>query len=524
VIARHSGPAHVVAFSPDGSLVVSGGADGVLHVWSSADQSSRALRGHERAVFMVKFSPDGRLFASAGEDRTVRLWEVGSYAPRVFRGHADHVYELSFDRDSSTLASASFDGTVRLWDIATGDSRVLRGHAGKVIIVAFSRDGLLASGGEQGELRVWQVRKSESRLLHQHGGSVTGLAMTRDGKWAASASWDGTVGLIDLLSDRTRILEGHAADVWDVAFAGAKSLLSADASGAVRRWDLGASSWSNLYQHGEGIEFLTASPDGDRVAVEGPGRGCATALLHTADGTPIALGGQGRRPWKVRFSSGGDVVAVLDHEVETVDIRDRSLTTTANLNQGESPLLEIGLAPGGRWLAGCTYDRTVRLWDLGSDARREVAVGCVARGRMTFSPDGTALAIPADDHTVRVVTVASGAVQVLTGHQAAIWRLAFSGNGKQLVSCSSDRTVRVWDLTTGFSRTLEGHEAEVLRVLLSPDGTFLLSAGRDGQIRRWDEPFADPVPREARELERWLLQVTRVETMVSGEAMERPSP
>ena len=73
----HDGPVLCVAFSPDGKLLASGGADGTIRVWQVGDGVELAcLEGHAKPVGSVAFGPDGGVLFSGGEDGTLRRWHL----------------------------------------------------------------------------------------------------------------------------------------------------------------------------------------------------------------------------------------------------------------------------------------------------------------------------------------------------------------------------------------------------------------------------------------------------------------
>ena len=75
----------------------------------------------------MAFSPDGSVLATSGADSTVDLWNVIDPARparigRPLAGHTDSVNAMSFSSDGTVLATASSDGTALLWQFRSRTS------------------------------------------------------------------------------------------------------------------------------------------------------------------------------------------------------------------------------------------------------------------------------------------------------------------------------------------------------------------------------------------------------------------
>jgi WD40 repeat protein len=153
-----------VAFSLDGARYVAPSReDYALRVYDAESGAEQLqLVGHRFPVISVAFSPDGTRIVSGSRDRTVRVWDARTGAQLVaFRGHRKRVTSVAFSRDSTLVASGggNDDGTVHVWDVG---QRSLVGRAGghrkRITTLSFSRDGArVLSGSEDGTTRSWSV-------------------------------------------------------------------------------------------------------------------------------------------------------------------------------------------------------------------------------------------------------------------------------------------------------------------------------------------------------------------------------
>jgi WD40 repeat protein/serine/threonine protein kinase len=233
-------PCDAVAFSPDGTRIVSGAQDRVVRIWdTSTGQELMALPGHCKTITELAFSRDGRrlLSASGGYNRLapgvaaldplhlpgdlpdgpwdLKVWDLpagtevfsrtlpvpgGTSVPGVAGAFLPGVLALSPNGEAVALAAP--DGTVRLWDVQGAEMRVLRGHSHPVYALAFSPDGQRLLGGtREGEpaLRLWDV-ETAAEIIAFGGrlGVLNSICFSADGHKVVTASesdvriWDAT--------------------------------------------------------------------------------------------------------------------------------------------------------------------------------------------------------------------------------------------------------------------------------------------------------------------------------------------
>jgi WD40 repeat protein len=230
--------------SPDGHYLVSDDEKKVL-LW---DLTTKApvftFYNHTAQVLSVAFSPDGKLLASGGADGIIYIVDVETKKV-VYKlmGHTDWVSSVSFSSDGASLASGSFDETLRVWNLMTGENyATLPAHEGGVYAVAFQPlSNLVASGGADGMLRIWNA--STQQLEDEFYGKcvlVTKLVYSPDGSMLAWGGLDGRINLRDTQDGNSEhVLDGHMGVILSLKFSqDGKSLLSTGSEGTAKLWDV----------------------------------------------------------------------------------------------------------------------------------------------------------------------------------------------------------------------------------------------------------------------------------------------
>ncbi len=503
-----------VAFSPDGTRLVSGSADRTIRLWDvSTGECLETLSGHGHGVWSVAFSPDGTRLISGSADRTLRLWEVSTgEALQILKGHEHGVWSVAFSPDGQLIASGSADQTVRLWDVSTGEcQQTLVGHSNWVWRVAFSPDGqLIASGSADQTVRLWKVKRETQRdskarqclrVLLGHSNWVWSVVFSPDGNYLISGSEDRTLRLWSRRSGQClKTLQGSSNWVWSVAFSpDGHTLASGQGDRLVHLWAMTSGDMTSgdmpsgapsitLAGAQNAIWSVTFSPNGNLLA---SGNEDGKVHLWSIDSEKHAyrsFSGHTKSIWSVDFDAKGETIASgsADLSIRLWDVKTGQCQQT--LLGHQHWVCSVAFHPQKNILASGSYDRTIKLWNLETSECIETWTGhtsglwCIA-----FSPTGDFLASSSIDQTIRLWDVSTGACQqVLKGHENWVMAVAISPDGQWIASGSADHTARIWSAHSGkLIHTLTGHSNSVWSVAFSPDGNLLASGSDDKTIRLW---------------------------------------
>jgi WD40 repeat protein len=499
---RHTRWVNCVAFSPDGKWVASGSLDGAVKLWDAVTgQPGPPPEGHINAMVMsVAFSPDSTRVASCGYDSKVKVWDVTTGKMALSIPHTKAVCGVAFSPDGARIASAGEEQTVKVCDATTGaETFTCKGHAGTVLAVVFSPDGSrLASASADGTVKVWEAATGQGLLsLKGHFGAVTAVAFGPDGSRLASGGHDKTVRVWDAATGQELLsLRGHGGVVSRVAFSPDGTRLVTGGGWGVKVWDVTTGALT-VKGHTGSVQSVAFSPDGTSL-VSGSHRDGTVKVWDTATGQEtLSFKSRTEKAWSVAFSPNGQRIAGgssdpttdLPGEVKVWDSRTGRETLTLQ-DRHSGGVSSVAFNPDGSRLASGSADKTVKVWDTATG--QEVLDLKGHHGgvwSVTFSPDGSRLASAHEDGTVSIWDTATGQkVRDLKGHTEGATTGAFSPDGTRFASGSYDGLVKVWDAMSGEEvYTLKGHQSSVWSVAFSPrDGSRLASAHFDGTVSIWD--------------------------------------
>lgn len=587
----HSDDINGIVFSPDGQTLVSASDDNTVKIWDVPTGMLRRtlVTGHTRGVDAIAFSPDGRTLASGDLEDTVRLWNVQTGQLRQTLKLPPRVTAIAFSPDGRSLVCGS-GGSVGLWDIQTGkalwkgkrfvgavtsiavspnsqtiasasewgskeiltlwDARtgqvertlMSRGWWKELLLlcnyrayhvenlVAFLPDGKMVISGDSGNgvVKLWDIQTGKLlRTLRGHGDSVLAVACSSDGRTVASASYDGTVTLWDMMSSPRWALNWGAIGqglllLIVTGFVGRR--LTRRSRPLVEQWEIklvlaviviwtvSRSLCSALYArqtvpgNSEKIRSAAFSPDlkvwasgceeGDIELREVQTGALKRTLKGGGDESVIAF---------ARSSNGETLVSWAKHWGED-DYSGRAWLWNTRTGRLEQKVMQQSSCSGydvaftsegsAVAFAHCEGNK-VTLYDVTTGKRkRTLLTSKHSPTTVTFSPDGKTIASAGsttakDDAIgeVRLWDVETGKLrQTVHGHSYTIDDVAFSPDSRTLVI--DDDVIKLWDIQTGkVKRTLrlDGDEGSAESFAFSSDGQMLaIGGGYSGAINLWD--------------------------------------
>lgn len=272
----HSAPITALAFTPDGSLFVSGGDRSVDLRSSKNGAIEKRIECDLPKITSLAFSPSGRVLAVGGGEPGIRgdvqllAWPEGRRLHRM-SVHSDLVTSVAFSADGERLGAASADDNATVWNITADGTPAelfkLKGHAAPVLALAFGPNCIVTASADR-SLKVWTVEGKLQRTLNQHTEAIHAISFRPGTTTCVSAGDDRSVRVWQPEIGRmVRITRQHEGAILALAWTPDGSrLFSAGHEGIVRRLDAASDRIEATWKaHDDWIYALAVSPDGQTL-------------------------------------------------------------------------------------------------------------------------------------------------------------------------------------------------------------------------------------------------------------------
>lgn len=501
----------------------------------------KTLKPHTSPVVTSVIDPSGTLLATGGSDGVVKVWDIrGAYLTHTFHGHSGVVSALHFFETAAPGRDARDGVSARNRKHGRRKSKGQQDEEMEDVdgtSIGTSTVFLLASGGEDGKIRVWDLHKRKSiASLDSHVSVVRGLDFSSEENVLASGSRDKTVILWDTRTWKVRKVIPILERVECIGFLGGGTLVYIGGeSGKIRIWETGSGR--------EATPEQVAGGDGDSIVNIIQFSDLPFLLSIHADQTlllqsllpleELSAGGTVEPlPIMRRISGFFDEVidvaymspnkSLLALATNTEDIRLISVVDSArHSSKATSPPPEdqyfgadVALLKGhediiicldvdwsGCWLATGAKDNTARIWRIDQESSSYTcfatlkghaeSLGAISLPRMAPPTGSGAYTKPLDhpppflltgsqDRTIKRWNISHAsaaqieqkptrAIYTRKAHDKDINAIDINHNSTLFATASQDRTVKIWSVEEGeVQGVLRGHRRGVWSVKFAP--------------------------------------------------------
>ncbi|WP_445635314.1 putative STAND NTPase 1 domain-containing protein [Nostoc sp. DSM 114161] len=482
----HSDTVTSVSFSPDGKMVVSGSADGVVIIWNRNGKKIKDFKAHEKKITSLGFSPNSQSILSASEDKTLKLWSLEGKEIANFKGHKEEITCFSFSPDGQKVISGSQDKTLKIWKLDGTEIKTFRGHKQSIKSVTFSPNGQTIASISIGKImKLWSLDGKETKTLNDAGDSVN---FSPDGQTIVGQD-NGNIILRRSDASFIKLFYTSSSDKQSLVFSGDGKTIylpsfyyddllnkSNIVQTSILQVNTGKTLNFEFAGHRNKITSVTISPDGKTIASGSEDKTVKLwnlesrnfQLLYNKGSTVIN---------KVIFNHNGQIFTSIDTNNELkIWQRNGTLKTTLPGNN-----LDTFFSKNSYKLFSASQFNKLQLWQQDGTFINNYQGEFIDN---SFSPDKRTIALVRNDNTVELFSIDSKITKILKGHRDKVFQIIFSPNGETLATASEDKTVKLWR-QDGTPIASLNNLNKVSQINFSPDGKIVVTASEDKSIKLW---------------------------------------
>lgn len=370
-VAGHRGGTSEICFHPDGTTLVSAGADNLMRFWDA--MNGRLLLTAPSRMTSLRFNRDGRRLAADLDGVRTSVLEIATgreYRTLTRRQAKPQTvfYDGAVSLDGHWLAMAATDGVV-LWNLMTGEElgTLPLGHT---VGCVFSNNQELVTSGANGVF-AWAIRPGSASGIYEIGpprqiatGPTERIARSRNGATMAVAVK--AQGALVLDSNRptirTALLTHEAATFLSVSPDGSRIATGTQDGRLVRIWDAQSSRLVKELPIMAGSDVVF-SPDGRWLATNSERGG---VQLWSATNWQAGPTFPGSKLSRVAFSPDGRLV-VVDSGSGAIKLysADKGELVTEFEDPSHDRAHWLAFSPDGcQLIAACNDSTSVHIWEI----------------------------------------------------------------------------------------------------------------------------------------------------------------
>jgi WD40 repeat protein len=397
-----------LAFSPDGSRLVTASADRRIRIWDALTGVERLAMSQDGSVTEVVFSSDGKLIATTGDDRTVRVWDAATGA-EIFQIPLQASGSLlSFCNQDRWLVSTDESGAIAIWDLSLMDvpnismstpskgpvDHVQYSPSGEWMAVSSENNLWLLATDPESVLKKRQLDEHESPFESK----IKKLAFSPDSTRLGVLTEGNEVAIYNVKGGAPSLL-AIPSSVQDLTFSpDSQQLIINDPDGKIQVWNIASEQW-------------VESPDQEYEPIFS----LATSSRFLAMGSTDKI--------HITGEDSNGVIPPIESSAENVLLvfnKDGSLLASAD-SKGKVSIWEY---KAGKFTAVGSFDK-------------ERAVS------LAFRPDGTLLAVGTAKYVYLMDNTGKELARI--SHMDTVNGVSFSADGSYLATASAT-LFQVWAL------------------------------------------------------------------------------